>query len=119
MRVLVCGGRDFTDAEYLAATLESLGPITRIIHGGAPGADMLAGDWALRNKIPVEVYQANWLMFGKAAGPRRNAEMLAKGKPDMVVAFPGGKGTADMIRRAKAAGVPVKEVGVVEIEITV
>lgn len=45
---------------------------------------------------------------GKAAGPIRNQRMLDEGKPDLVVAFPGGRGTADMVRRAKAAGVPVR-----------
>jgi hypothetical protein len=32
--------------------------------------------------------------------------------PDLVVAFPGGRGTADMVRRAKAAGCEVLEVTV-------
>jgi hypothetical protein len=119
MRILVCGGRDFNNRLFLAATLESLGPITRVIHGGARGADMLAGEWAIENGIPFEVFGADWEKYGRAAGPRRNAEMLAKGKPDLVVAFPGGRGTADMVRRAKAKGVPVKEIGVVEIEVMV
>ncbi len=110
MKVLVCGGRDFRNAGLVAATLESLGPISRIIHGGAPGADMLAGEWAIANGIPFEAFPADWDRYGAAAGPRRNAEMLANGKPDMVVAFPGGPGTADMVRKAKAKGVPVKEV---------
>ena len=46
----------------------------------------------------------------RGAGPERNARMLAEGRPDLVVAFPGGTGTADMVRRAKAAGVRVVEV---------
>jgi ABC-type sugar transport system substrate-binding protein len=36
--------------------------------------------------------------------------MLDEGKPDIVVAFPGGTGTADMVRRARKAGVVVIEV---------
>jgi hypothetical protein len=119
MRVLVCGGRDFNNRLFLAATLDSIGPITCLIHGGAPGADTLAANWADSMNIPVELHLADWKKYGLAAGPRRNAEMLAKGKPDLVVAFPGGKGTADMVRRAKAKGVPVKEIGVVEIEVMV
>jgi predicted Rossmann-fold nucleotide-binding protein len=35
--------------------------------------------------------------------------MLAEGRPDAVIAFPGGKGTADMVRKARAAGLPVVE----------
>ena len=44
------------------------------------------------------------------AGPRRNARMLAEGKPDLVVAFPGGRGTADMVSKARAAKVEVMEI---------
>jgi len=49
-------------------------------------------------------------MHGRAAGPVRNAQMLAEGKPDFVVAFPGGRGTADMCKQARARGVKVVEV---------
>jgi hypothetical protein len=44
------------------------------------------------------------------AGPLRNYQMLEEGKPDLVVAFPGGGGTKDMVRRAVKAGVSVHEV---------
>lgn len=46
----------------------------------------------------------------RSAGPKRNQRMLDKGKPDLVLAFPGGDGTADMVRKAKSAGVPIIEV---------
>jgi hypothetical protein len=58
--------------------------------------------------VPIDVYVAQWKKHGRAAGPIRNQRMLDKGKPDLVVAFPGGRGTADMIRRAERAGVPVR-----------
>jgi hypothetical protein len=48
--------------------------------------------------------------YGKGAGPRRNKQMIEEGNPDLVIAFPGGRGTADMINRARAAGVRVIEV---------
>jgi len=54
---------------------------------------------------------ANWAGLGRKAGPIRNQEMLDQGRPNMVVAFPGGRGTADMVRRARGAGVEVIEVG--------
>ena len=47
---------------------------------------------------------------GYRAGPIRNQEMLDKGKPDLVIAFPGGKGTADMVGRALRTGVFVYRV---------
>jgi hypothetical protein len=108
MRILVCGGRDFSDAEMLDRELErwhksDFGPIRQIIHGAARGADTLAGQWAERRGIPVVSYPANWAKHGRAAGPKRNAEMLEKSNPDLVVAFPGGRGTADMVRKAQDA----------------
>jgi len=113
MRVLVCGGRNYNDSIRISTVLTELDltrPFTALIHGGASGADRIAGKWATAGGLTVESYPAEWGKFGYAAGPKRNAQMLAEGKPDIVVAFPGGKGTADMVRRAKAAGVEVMEI---------
>lgn len=110
VKVLVCGGRDFNDAEMLGSWLGGIQKdhgISRIIEGGARGADTLArlyGEW---QRIQVVTYPADWKKHGKAAGPIRNQHMLDDSKPDLVVAFPGGNGTADMVRRATAAGVKV------------
>lgn len=110
-RVLVCGGRDFADRRSVYTSLDGLVPRpTRIIAGGAPGADALAADWAGYRGVPKYIFHADWEKHGKAAGPIRNQEMLDDGRPNLVLAFPGGRGTADMVRRAKAAGVPVIEV---------
>jgi ABC-type Fe3+-hydroxamate transport system substrate-binding protein len=108
MRVLVCGGRDFSDRELVYETLLDLHPSV-IITGGAEGADRLAYDWACP-VVPTETYKADWTKHGRAAGPIRNQRMLDESKPDVVVAFPGGRGTADMVRRARAAGVRVMEI---------
>lgn len=108
MRVLVCGGRDFTDRALLFDALDKFNaaaPIDCIIHGDARGADQLAGDWASERNICCDIYPANWDRDGKAAGPIRNRLMLTDGRPDQVIAFPGGRGTADMVKQAKAAGV--------------
>jgi hypothetical protein len=112
MRVLVCGGRTFDDWERLAGVLDGLESMQAsvIIHGAAPGADTLAGRWAELRQVPVEAFPADWEKHGRAAGPIRNARMLAEGKPDLVVAFPGGRGTANMCKQARAAGVEVLEV---------
>jgi hypothetical protein len=104
VKVLVCGGRNYIDIPSVSRILDGLKP-TEIIHGGAPGADAIADMWAMANKIPVSMYKAKWEKYGRAAGPRRNQQMLEEAKPDVVVAFPGGKGTADMVRRAKKAGI--------------
>lgn len=87
-----------------------LGPITKVIQGGAKGGDARGREWAEANHVPVKTFQAHWHELKKAAGPIRNQEMLDKGKPDYGVKFPGGKGTADMLHRAKAAGLKLKEI---------
>ncbi len=139
MRLLVCGGRHFGHrprwaafgtCEYIemdrkAAAQRAL--LDRVlsaceprpcvlIHGAARGADLLAADWAKRNGILDIPFLANWYPNGrlggldKSAGPRRNARMIAEGKPDRVIAFSGGTGTADCVRQARAAGIEVVEV---------
>jgi hypothetical protein len=110
LTVLVCGGRNFHDIAYLDDMLKSLKKdfgIDRIVHGGAPGADRLAAIWAMRNGIDETVYPADWAQHGKAAGPIRNAKMIAESQPNLVLALPGGRGTEDMKRRARLAGVPL------------
>jgi hypothetical protein len=108
MRVLVCGGRDFCDELLLNKTLSSLQPKpTVIIHGGARGADTLADIWAYKNGIEREVYKADWYTYDRRAGPIRNSQMLKEGKPELVVAFDGGIGTADMVNKALRANVKV------------
>ena len=110
-RVLVCGGRNFNNADLVSKTLEALGqkPCT-IIQGGASGADQLAKQWAAFNRIHCITFYANWAVHGKAAGPIRNREMLNEGKPDLVVAFEGGRGTANMVKQARESGVEVREI---------
>jgi hypothetical protein len=113
MKALVCGGRYYDDWGRFCSFLDRLhaeSPITAIIEGGAPGADHLAMTWAARMRIPRQRFNADWDKHGKAAGPIRNQQMLDEGKPDIVVAFPGGNGTADMVSRAKAQGFKVIEV---------
>lgn len=107
MRVLVCGGRDYADGGSVFHTLETLRGISLIIEGGALGADEWAALWADTRGVKRMRFAADWGAHGRAAGPRRNQRMLDEGKPDLVVAFPGGKGTADMVRRARKAGIPV------------
>lgn len=113
MRVLVAGSRFYSNKDRLDEVLDHLHShlgFTILIHGGAKGADLLAGRWAIDHSIPVKCYLANWSKYGRSAGPIRNRQMLADSKPDLVVAFHGGAGTADMVRRAKLAGIPVHQV---------
>lgn len=113
MRVLVCGGRNFADRALLHRVLDSLHDKQRIgvvIHGAARGADTLADHWAQINGVSVYRFHAPWSKHGRSAGPIRNARMLDKGRPDLVVGFPGAKGTKDMLWRARDAHLRVIKV---------
>jgi UDP-N-acetylmuramoylalanine-D-glutamate ligase len=113
LKVLVCGGRGYDDRARLYRLLDfNREKITCIVHGGASGADALAHWWANEREVPVEVYEADWKKHGRSAGPKRNIQMLQTAKPDLVVAFPGGPGTAHMVKIARAAKVRVIEVPV-------
>lgn len=112
MRVIVCGGRHFNNIAFVWRSLDKLHavtPITELLHGAATGADLSAKEWAM-TKPGIKRFKskADWKKHGPAAGPIRNSHMLTW-KPDMVVAFPGGKGTADMVSKARQAGIPVHE----------
>ena len=110
MRVLVCGGREYRDVEHVKKTLSEihrLKPITCIIEGGARGVDNYAAQWGDEHNLGRLTFYADWAQHGKAAGPIRNQAMLDEGKPVLVIAFPGGRGTADMVRRARKAKIEV------------
>lgn len=106
-KILVCGGRDYQNRAKVFETLDAQEPPFTIIHGAARGADALAAAYARERGIPVQAYPADWRRDGKSAGYRRNERMLRDGRPDLVIAFPGGPGTAHMVARAREAGVPV------------
>lgn len=117
-RVIVCGGRWFglqapsdtpwgaRQALQLAArqrnllfvALDRLEP-REVAHGGAPGADELAGEWAASRGVPCQVFPK-----GHRSGYLRNPRMFRAFKPDGVVAFKGHNGTADMDAVARAGG---------------
>lgn len=120
MRVLVCGGRNYNDYEMVRKVLDAVDNvdlyhpggdiIDTVISGHARGADTLGEEYAKANGIDIEVYPAQWNKYGKRAGYLRNTQMLEEGKPDLVVAFPGGVGTAMMCKIARNAGVKVMEI---------
>lgn len=123
--VLTCGGRSYAtwvegkpdwavqkerDAVWAAMDwLDSQrGPITRLVEGAARGADTATKQWAMgRTRMDIRSYRADWKTHGRPAGPLRNTKMLDDNEVDLVVAFPGGRGTADMVRQALLRGVPV------------
>jgi hypothetical protein len=104
VKVLVCGGRDYTDSARVIHVLDRMHEkerITHLIHGDCRGADLLGDAWAISRGVQPVRCPALWKYHGsKTAGPIRN-EAMAQLKPDVVVAFPGGAGTADMLRAAQ------------------
>lgn len=118
-KVLVCGGRDYDNRERLFEVLDQAlkaatlaGKTFTLVHGGARGADALSGLWAAERQehVTVRVYKADWEKHKRSAGPIRNRLMFTSEQPDVIIAFSGGKGTADMISVARKANVPVYEV---------
>lgn len=113
LRVLVCGGRAFNDKGAVFAALDAIHkdtPIGTVITGGVSGADALARKWGCKNARLISTFHPDWEKLGKAAWPARNQQMIDVGKPNLVVAFPGGADAADCVRRARAAGIEVREV---------
>lgn len=114
VRLLVCGGREFVDVPKLWRELDNFQKRARepgvvlVIDGASDdvtgpymGADYWAHQWALARDIPTVRQHAKWESQGKAAGPIRNQEMLERHKPNCVIAFKGGRGTANMVGLAK------------------
>jgi len=128
MRILVCGGRDYKDNLNVYSWLTRLfnplypndiggeagtwmpRPDLFLILGGARGVDSFAEDWAVVNWVQYKVYKADWDLHGKKAGIIRNIQMLEEGKPDLVIAFPGSRGTDHMKQTARKRKVPVLEI---------
>jgi hypothetical protein len=113
VKVLVCGGRHYSDRRYMERVLLKIHvrtPIRLLVEGGSGGADFHAGQWADSMGIEHVIVFADWDIHGLAAGPIRNKQMLTEYHPNLVIAFPGGKGTANMIQQAKAYGVLVRQV---------
>jgi len=124
LRVLICGGRDYTDFGVIKAALEhwgGAGAIELVIHGDAGevddatgevvrGADKFGGRAAGELGIPVQPVPADWALYGKAAGSLRNQRMLDEYRPNLCLAFPDpeSRGTWDMVRRARKAGVETR-----------
>lgn len=90
-RILVCGGRDYTDRDRLFTELDAIAAKHEkltVIHGHARGADSLADEWARSRRHAIHGFRANWEKDGRAAGPIRNQRMLDQGKRNYVAVSP-------------------------------
>lgn len=110
MRLLVCGGRHFEDAETVQRALVSLhwkNTVTVLIHGSVTGSGIVAEAWARRAGVPVVRYPPNWELYGSKAERLRSQFMLHDSRPELVMAFPGGRNTADLVQQAINAKIAV------------
>lgn len=108
MKVIIAGSRDVTSL-YLVedASLMSKFDITEVVSGGARGVDRLGEIFAEKNGLPVKVFPADWIRFGKSAGHRRNREM-AQYADALVAVWDGvSPGTKGMILEMKKPKKPV------------
>jgi hypothetical protein len=106
---IVCGGRYYSDVDFFYQQMDYLHTVLKfalIVEGGQTGADALAKQWAIERNVPFEEVAADWKRYGRAAGPKRNGQMIKRFHPDCVVAFPGDRGTRNMIDQAYAANIP-------------
>ena len=110
IRALFTGGRSHRAAPYTLQKLRDKYRFTEVVHGDAPGVDTDVDNWAKAERLPRHIYAADWNSFGNQAGPIRNGTMLKSIQPDIVFAFPGARGTRDMVERAEAAGIEVVHV---------
>ncbi len=119
IRLLITGGRDFDDVDAIRTALMDVFTthiVDAVVVGDSRGVDRIAADFAKEMEYSVSIYKALWGKYGKSAGPRRNGFMLKHGEPTHVIAFPGGRGTADMVNRAVRAGLPIRRACVDAIE---
>lgn len=107
MIVLVTGGRNYWEWDTVCMVLDMIGP-SRVVHGAATGADTEADYWARTRGMLKTAYP---IRRPREDGFQRNQRMLdSEPEIGLVVAFPGQVGTADMVRRARAANIRVIEV---------
>lgn len=118
MRLVISGGRYFNDVALLWRTLDEIHnetPVQLLVEGASDdvtgpyiGADFWAHQWALARQVPCIRERAEWKKLGRAAGPIRNGNMLKGYLPDRLVAFPGGRGTANMVSQSEKAGLVIQ-----------
>lgn len=109
-RIAVTGGRNFMNFLIIRKAFKEihLNENDIIIHGGCTGCDQLCAEVAKEFKANIEEHPANWNKYGRAAGPIRNEEML-KNNIDMLLAFRGGIGTDNCIKKAKELQIEVRK----------
>ena len=108
--VAIAGGKEVRDAGAIIARLDQAKAKNAdliLVHGGGPGVERIAAQWADRNSVHQVVCKPDWNAHGRAAPFRRNDELLNL-LPKGVIAFPGSGITDNLVDKAVALGIPVQ-----------
>lgn len=106
--ILVCGGRDYADEEYLFRVLQYINDevgIQRLVASNERGAAALTVKWAKYNDVAIHTFDTDQRRYGKEAESIRNQKMVDEEGISFVLAFPGGRGTEDMLHKANVANI--------------
>lgn len=114
--VVVTGGRDYEDSRRVRVALTKLwtehGRKLVVVEGGDRGVDRYAAGWAMeygsRHGVTLHTLRIDYARDGSAAARILNQRMLDLHHPDLVLCFPGGQTTADMVHRAGTLQIPVQ-----------
>lgn len=111
MNTIIAGSRSITSRPALAAAIHHAQGrglvIGRVLSGGADGVDRLGEQWASAHGLPVQRIPADWRRFGRSAGPRRNAEMVAQAEAVVALWDGASAGTAQLVEAARRRGLAV------------
>ncbi len=108
--VAIAGGKQVANADAIIARLEKAKEKCAdliLVHGGGPGVERIAAQWADRSGVHQVVCKPDWNAHGRAAPFRRNDELLNL-LPKGVIAFPGSGITDNLVDKAVALGIPVQ-----------
>ncbi len=115
IRVGVTGGRDYGDSAKVCHVLNRAHSVLKgrmfLVVGDARGLDTHARLWAIATLAldKHQLFKADWDQYGPAAGPIRNKAMIDSGL-NLLIAFPGGKGTANMKQQCRERGIKILEI---------
>jgi hypothetical protein len=108
MKTIIAGSRSIVDYETLIKAIQECPwNISEVVSGKAKGVDTLGEKYAKENNKPLLEYPANWKLYGKSAGYKRNVEMAEKAEALLAIWNGESKGTKHMIDIAKAKGLSV------------
>jgi hypothetical protein len=108
MRCIIAGSRTITEYAEVERAVENSGfVISGVVSGGASGVDSLGERWAEEHMVPFEVYPAEWGLYGRSAGYRRNVQMADAADALIAVWNGGSRGTQHMIAIARGKGLKV------------